>query len=1042
MKLVKKVRLAFREGKSDKVYEVDLVELPGNDAARYLVNFRYGRRGTALREGTKTARSVTLEEAEAVYNSVVVSKTNSGYWDESGPQPAPRPTAPRPTRAVDTGARQAARLAALLKALGGEKDSKRRARLIWNLGNSEAAAQAMAAVTANLGRGDWIEDYSIAWTLGRWRDDAGLNALEKLRRHENTNVRELAIEALLLTQTPSVAANEVQAERAGLPQSLRTALDTRNEISITDELRSLEAEHSSALNRALTVCYRIALFEPQVHRALLACLATCALAPGVFKGVRSVFKAAELRIDYDMYACLAHRFDTVPAFFKNNWDHAYIPGQGSMVVSKEMKRENSRLAYSHKTRNYLRRRSWRAMHQLGRADSAHYVALAAAALLRVTDANAQEPRTRETFRWDEETGRSRRAVKREYDEYAHLTLFNHILRGADPGYKLSPTGSAWYRRGKARADVRGESYAHLWDRAPAAALDLLKRSRCGVVHDAAIRMLAVQADFLNALSPGEVGLLLQSPYAQTAQFALPLAQALFSRGAGDDGLLLALLRSTLPQAREFGVQQLSAQPAWTSNTPLLIELLLTFAPPIPGIVDSALSGSPLPDAVQQEVVAGVITQLLARDLALDNATAEALAKLLAQRLPVAVASIPATLLDRLLSHHEAGKQLLGARLLVASSMKFTEIPGRLLQHIHGSPHDEVRAVAIALLGKQTPEDLLKQAENLAELLHRGSAVERRELLALFEKLARQDEARVLRVLSPLLFRAELQPGQGDELVDFFTRHQGGAANAFDKDTVWRLLQAQATAAQRVGAALLPGRQAREFSVRQWARLGQHPDLSVRRFAMAAYEAHEAEVRQHTRDALLLLDGTWDDAREFGFRFFRDHYRDADWSPEYIIGVCDNTLPDVQAFGRELLQRFFHQEQGPQYLAALSEHPSINVQLFVSGFLENHAAGQRDRILALRGYFVTVLSQVNKARVNKDRVLEFLLRESLRDSEVANMVAEIFTRLSLTVVRKDRSQLLTALIALQNAFPHLVLPIKAVPVTLRGAPAAAEVPGGV
>jgi len=292
-------------------------------------------------------------------------------------------------------------------------------------------------------------------------------------------------------------------------------------------------------------------------------------------------------------------------------------------------------------------------------------------------------------------------------------------------------------------------------------------------------------------------------------------------------------------------------------------------------------------------------------------------------------------------------------------------------------------------------------------------------------------------LSPLLFRAEHEPGQGDELVEFFRRHP--RHDAFDKDTVWRLLQAQALAAQRVGALSLQGRPAQQFSVRQWARLGQHADLSARQFAYAAYESHEGEIKQHTRDALRILDSKWEDARAFGFKYFRERYGDADWSPEYIIGICDSTLPDVQAYGRELLQRFFQQQQGPQYLAALSEHPSINVQMFVSSFLENHATGQRDRILALRGYFVTVLSQVNKARVTKDRVLEFLLRESLRDGEVANMVGEIFTRVSLTVVRKDRSQLLTALIALQNAFPNLALPVKAVPVAVRRS---AGVTGGV
>ena len=39
MKLIKQTSLHFREGNSDKVYEIDLCEV-GADA--YVVNFRYG----------------------------------------------------------------------------------------------------------------------------------------------------------------------------------------------------------------------------------------------------------------------------------------------------------------------------------------------------------------------------------------------------------------------------------------------------------------------------------------------------------------------------------------------------------------------------------------------------------------------------------------------------------------------------------------------------------------------------------------------------------------------------------------------------------------------------------------------------------------------------------------------------------------------------------------------------------------------------------------------------------------------------------------
>jgi len=46
--VIDQARLWFREGTSDKVYEVDLVEVAPN---QHVINFRFGRRGSALRDG-------------------------------------------------------------------------------------------------------------------------------------------------------------------------------------------------------------------------------------------------------------------------------------------------------------------------------------------------------------------------------------------------------------------------------------------------------------------------------------------------------------------------------------------------------------------------------------------------------------------------------------------------------------------------------------------------------------------------------------------------------------------------------------------------------------------------------------------------------------------------------------------------------------------------------------------------------------------------------------------------------------------------------
>ena len=87
MKKINFSNLSFQEGKSDKVYEVDLVEQMSRESERYYVNFRYGRRGANLREGTKTTQPVSLEQAEQLFDSVIVSKVNKGYIVASGHNP-------------------------------------------------------------------------------------------------------------------------------------------------------------------------------------------------------------------------------------------------------------------------------------------------------------------------------------------------------------------------------------------------------------------------------------------------------------------------------------------------------------------------------------------------------------------------------------------------------------------------------------------------------------------------------------------------------------------------------------------------------------------------------------------------------------------------------------------------------------------------------------------------------------------------------------------------------------------------------------------
>ena len=74
--LIKQTFLRYQDEKSDKVYEVKIVYHGWN---KYQVNFSYGRTGCKLKSDTKTKISVSLKEAEIIFDRLVNSKQKKGY---------------------------------------------------------------------------------------------------------------------------------------------------------------------------------------------------------------------------------------------------------------------------------------------------------------------------------------------------------------------------------------------------------------------------------------------------------------------------------------------------------------------------------------------------------------------------------------------------------------------------------------------------------------------------------------------------------------------------------------------------------------------------------------------------------------------------------------------------------------------------------------------------------------------------------------------------------------------------------------------------
>ncbi len=76
-----KISLYYNEGRSDKVYRVQMEQTEGG----FIVNFQFGRRGSTLQSGTKTPAPVPYEKAKNIYDRLVAEKKGKGYTqDEDG----------------------------------------------------------------------------------------------------------------------------------------------------------------------------------------------------------------------------------------------------------------------------------------------------------------------------------------------------------------------------------------------------------------------------------------------------------------------------------------------------------------------------------------------------------------------------------------------------------------------------------------------------------------------------------------------------------------------------------------------------------------------------------------------------------------------------------------------------------------------------------------------------------------------------------------------------------------------------------------------
>ena len=976
-----------------------------------MVNFRYGRRGARLREGTKTPFPESLAKAEDIFARLVAEKTGKGYLidgETGAPTPIPEVSElavpqnddPRITATIDRINR------------GFTEERWKLSRAIWRAGVwqlSEALPNLRALAENATGMGALC----LAFALGRCGNESDLETLATLTSNNSEDVSYLRIarEAqLALSSEPEQTAfiDQVIAE---LPSVVRESLESPDFIEVTKDL----IENGDSPLSLSADLYLISRRHPHVREALYSLSKTISPSKNGMLLIRQLFKAAEFRRDAEVYGALVQRFETSPS-------------NGSTHFSWKLKK-TVHPPFSAQTKKYFKRRVVRTLSQAGDDhDAATFIPLATGILLAYDDdLNPSEL----SSSWGYDSNYQYKEIHHPARKKSFSYLW--ILRGKSPSLRYTRSFTWAFTDLVTKATTREEKYPELWDLAPDAITHLLAQSRAAEVQEFAHRIWKDHPKWAKEIATSNIVSFLSSWFADTAELGFTLARERWNADTPDEDLLFGMLDCQTSAAQELANEWLlQINDHLAKNAGLLARLAFLEQTISQQGVRAFIAKTNLSSEIRSDFVARVISALLSLNEE-DEARAAFASEIIRQAAPAELAKVPYQHLAELASHTLEPIQLLGTRILLEQSSP-ASLPEELLLAPLSSDFPSVRKLGLELLGKLSESELAQRSETLASCAVSPHSDLREHIRPLIKKIAptQLDLCRELVTQwYPLLLRSEAAEGLHNDLYQLLSDPFAAYLNVIPEDSFPRMLESEYSRAQALGYLLLKeNAQLNDVSLADLIAWSSHQHAELRHYIWDYFNANPARIISQLGDALPLLETDWEDSREKAFVFFRDVVQEEDWTPESLVAICDSTHARAQDFGREMMTRRFREEDGPQYLTQLSQHPDTELQIFASNYLMRFAVDQPERIELLEPYFRTVLSKIGAGRTAKQRIFALLEQESQKNEKTAQLVATLLDRISATIAIEDKATCITILLKLSHKWPKIPVPLQPLDPELR------------
>jgi len=1056
MKTIKKTLLHYQKGTSNKVYNVYLIQLR---ASEYLVNFEYGRYASTLREGTKTSSGVTLERAQKLFDSLVVSKMNKDYIVKEGYDSTKQEEKKErkfltqenykklllnrlnragsfekreehtTTRRVNSNGttgtgfsaihnRQVETIVSVTELLT-PVDNYKVSNLIYKAGklNIVEAKEAIVRLYNNTPYEKNTFYYSVTWALGRFKDNSLRKTIESLREKLDESSRYIVEEALFLLKEEKESS---QIRELTLPKPFSVSFEKKNREKFINQVSLLEEMVAKTYNRYKNTDSWYEDDRKAIKNELM---------PLLTKADEIYLKLYILgNIDTFAYELLSNIIEYLPltefnfSLFRRLYKMADMRDDYEILAKLITKIESKKMAcyeiYEWNSENkrslgcsrlYFKKRSLRQLDHLSANDEEAYIDFAKNILLSVNTYEKEFEAFKTEYyddNWNLKT--------KKYDAYAvHLT-FMKILFGAGQRYMMAPSKKVWEVANKSIKDeVRPELHKELWDKHSETALDILSESKVAVVQKFAFVIVKDHPEVINNASLEILIPLLSLHNDEAREFFFTELKERYVQKQ-EEMLLQGFLLSNDDNIAAYGLEQVQNNLSFLLTQGLVVKLVTQSSKYIFIRLLELLENLDNSNLLVTELIA----KLLTLPLPLTGQEKERFITIFRKLHKGMRQENIAQLFE---AEVLSDVHRIGAKLIRCPEFENFAYDLALKEKIANYDDHQMLATTIYLLGKLSDEELIQASEMLVEFLYYEECSVYEEASKIIERLAKEQKYGEVFIGSIVEKSFTSASENVANNVEQLVKKLENVYATIEPDQLFRMLIAKSKLAIRLGGVILTHYKAVDFSVVQWSRMAKNSNKNVRFWAYDAYMNHVDLVKEAMPKSLMIFDSAWEDTRAFASGYFESFKM----STDEIVLIADSNYVDVQAFAKKMIEQGAYDTE--VLLTKLSQHPAHTIQKFVTDLML--AEMSDEQLLKMEHFFNTLLHSVNHNRIAKNRVM-LLLKKRLENLKIAKMVGRLATHHSATMVWADKELYVEMMSYIVEHYEEVELPLNLEEVTIK------------